>query len=649
MKYIPSFILGFIGFASTFQACGQVNFHADCNHAAKTISNWQTPLVQTTTGDAYDLIYQRCYWTVNPAVRAIQGEVTTHFKPLNAPLQTFDIELSSNLVVDSVKYRNRQRCTISHLNNVLNVSLPTNVGRGQIDSLTIYYRGTPPNTGLGSFTQQTHGGAPVLYTLSCPYGGRDWWPSKLSLNDKIDSIDIYIKTPTGNKAASNGLLMSTKTEGNNLVYYWKHRYPITNYLVCFSVTNYVEYSESARLSNGRTLPILNYVYPESEATARAQTPALPPILVFYDSLLGTYPYPLEKYGHAQFGWGGGMEHQTMSFVVNYSRDLLAHELAHQWFGNKVTCGDFRDVWLSEGFATYLTGLSKERFFPSEWPTWKTSNRSTVTSGTSGSVWVDDITNPGRIYSSRLSYSKGAMVLHTLRFIVGDQAFFQGLRNYLADPRLAYGYATTPDLQRHLEATSGKNLTSFFQKWFNGQGHPVYDILWEQDPQTKTVTLKINQTTTHNSVSFFELPVQLKFTDATGLDTVATFSNTYSGQSFSFATNRLFTRAEFDPNVWLIAQLGRLALNAEYLPVDKPKLVLVPNPVGKHLYLRLKNIESQKIEIKVYNIAGQLVHAEESFYKNDFQQVMLPNSLSAGQYKLTVRFGKNQMQDSFILE
>jgi aminopeptidase N len=417
---------------------------------------------KSSTGTNYDVKYHRCYWQINPQVYYIKGVVTTYYVAKQT-LSQIDFDLSDILTVDSVKYHNLN-VTFSHQNNILSVS-GLNVTQNTLDSITIYYQGVPSNTGFGSFIQSAHANDSIIWTLSEPYGAKDWWPSKENLNDKIDSTDIYIEVPQGNRAASNGVLISTQLTGSNVIYHWKHRYPIDYYLIALAVTNYAEYVQNIPLSTG-TLFMQNYFYPEDSISNSNDVQGFPPIIQLYDTLFTPYPFMNEKYGHAQFGWGGGMEHQTMSFMGGFGHELMAHELAHQWFGNKITCATWQDIWLNEGFATYLTGLTYEHMFNGYWwPIWKRNQINRITSQPNGSVFCNDTTNVNRIFDGRLSYAKGAYVLHMLRWVVGDSAFFAGVRNYLNDSLLAYALAYTNNLKSHLELASGRDLTEFFNDWF----------------------------------------------------------------------------------------------------------------------------------------------------------------------------------------
>ena len=289
------------------------------------------------------------------------------------------------------------------------------------------------------------------------------------------------------------------------------------------MTQYARYTQHVPF-NGDTLEVVNYVYPVDSASSVALTANVVPMIQVYDTLFGIYPFQQEKYGHAQFGWGGGMEHQTMTFVSSFGFELIAHELAHQWFGDKITCGSWTDIWLNEGFATYLSGLCYEHLAPAWWKRFRQVRVENIVSQPGGSVFCTDTTNVNRIFDSRLSYAKGAMILHQLRWILGDSAFFTGLNNYLCDASLSYGFARTSNLKSHLENTSGQDLTWYFNDWFTGEGFPYYHIKWSQTGNE--VTYNVSQTQSNPSVNFFSMFIPVQFKNATH-DTILRVWNSFS--------------------------------------------------------------------------------------------------------------------------
>ena len=232
-----------------------------------------------------------------------------------------------------------------------------------------------------------------MWSLSEPYGARDWWPCKNGNNDKADSVDIIVTAPAQYKAASNGLLQGEVLIGGGTkkVTHWKHRYPIATYLICFAVTNYSVFNNTLQLGNV-SLPVVTYCYPETQSWFQSSTTQYQlPQLSFFHGLLGDYPFIKEKYGNVQFGWGGGMEHQTCSFLVVPYEGLMAHELAHQWFGDKITCARWEDIWLNEGFASHMTmGYWVEKAYPlKDVIAYRKSEIDDITSQPGGSVKVDD--------------------------------------------------------------------------------------------------------------------------------------------------------------------------------------------------------------------------------------------------------------------
>ncbi|HWR32520.1 MAG TPA: M1 family aminopeptidase [Chitinophagaceae bacterium] len=586
----------------------------------------------TLASNNFDVKYYRCEWEVDPAVNYITGKITVHYI-ITSSASSISFDLMNGLNVDSVKQRNII-LTRQHSSNVLQVNFPSSVNSGLFDSVSIFYRGVPPNTGFGSFVQTNHAGTPVIWTLSEPYGSRDWWPCKNGLDDKADSIDIFVTTPAIYKAASNGLLQSETlvNAGTKKVAYWKHRYPIASYLVCFAVTNYTVFNNTVQLG-AVSLPMQTYCYPESLASFQANTPNVLNALQLFHNLFGEYPFIKEKYGHVQFSWGGGMEHQTATFLVNTGESLMAHELAHQWFGDKITCASWEDIWLNEGFATHLASIYMEAKYPANIISTRRNEIASITSQPGGSVKVDDTTNVGRIFSSRLSYTKGSHLLYMLRWILGDSVFFNAIRQYAKDPKVSYGFATNNDLKRNLEQASGKDLTKFFKDWYEGQGYPSYTIDWTP-LGSSYVKIKMSQTTSHSSVNFFELPVALNFKNATQQRTIV-LDNKTNGEIFIRNIGFVPDTVIVDPEYWLISRNNTSRKVAD--AVGGQNIVQVfPNPIQSQIYVYLRNFSESGATITLYNIAGQKIHSERISIVNGsgFTEIT-PQFIAPGEYIISI--------------
>lgn len=609
MKKSLLFLLFLISFFTYSQ-----NFELDAisEAEAKSASNHFATPRNMNTGN-YDIKYARLDLTVDPSEAFIDGVITSHFEA-KENMNSVTFELVSNMFVSQVTQRGIPLSFIHNNDDEVVITLPQTQNIGVLDSLSISYSGNPVNSTYESFEVTTHQGDPVLWTLSEPFGAKAWWPCKQDLIDKIDLLDVYITTPRFNPsneeyvAVSNGLEMSQIVIGNNKTTHFRHGYPIPAYLVAIAVTNYTVYSHTVA-NNGNPFEIVNYIYPEDLSYAQSRTPVTVDIMNLFADRFEPYPYADEKYGHAQFSWGGGMEHTTVSFMGGLSRSLIAHELGHQWFGNKVTCGSWQDVWLNEGFANYMSGMVVESLDGQlNFDSWKQDEISYITNRGDGSVYIpaQDTTSVNRIFSSRLSYSKGAMVIHMLRKKLGDAVFFQGLKDYLSDPLLVYGYAKTPDLIRNVEAASGLNLSEFFNDWIYGEGYPSYDIHWNQT-NAGSLNVKINQTQSHSSVSYFEVPVPLRLKGTQGEILDIILDNTFDGQNFQPAVSFMVQSVQFDPAHDIISRNNQVTLGIDDLTFDQ-QIVLFPNPTSGVVNFH-KPEALQVDQIKVYNALGQLLYSE----------------------------------------
>lgn len=588
----------------------------------------------------YDLKYHELYLEVDPGDTVISGRITSKFLVTATSIDSVHFDLTNAMTVDSVKILGFST-TFTTITNGLVLVPSASLLQNNVYTSVVYYHGTPPST----VYYGNHGpsNVPVAWTLSEPYGAKDWWPCKQSLNDKIDSIDVIVKTPDTYRTGSNGILLSESISGGFNTAHWKHTHKIPAYLISFAITNYVDYSDYSAYSPTDSIQILNYVYPEDLASDMINSQGIKEMFPIFNNYFGVYPFADEKYGHCVTNIGGGMEHTTMSTMNGFGYELMAHELAHQWFGDLVTCGRWEDIWLNEGFATYCVGLVYEQVSPNTfWPIWKRQKRDHIMLQPGGSVWVNDTTNVNRIFSSRLSYSKGSFLNHMMRWVIGDTAYFEGINNYLYDPLLNHGYARTIDLQNHWEATSGMDLDYFFSDWFTGEGYPIYNI--NMDYSTigdGSITLTLNQTQSHPSVSFFELPVPIKIW-GNGQDTTVVLNNTINGEQFTVFPGFWVDSIQFDPEIWLVADVNSITVGLN----ENSELQgnIYPVPATDVVTIQLASPVNDPT-ITMYDLSGRMIYTNQFSTGNAF--TIPVQQFSSGTYLVELRSGEKVWRKKWV--
>ncbi len=518
---------------------------------------------------------------------AIAGNVTTTAEVTEGNFALYVCELNRLLQVDSVVV-DGVKANFNRRDDIINVFMPVILQVGTIFKATVYYHGMPAAGSVFFFQSGMNNalavewGSPVTYTLSEPYNSKDWWPCKQSLQDKVDSADIWITVPDSLKAGSNGLLQKvTQMPGNKNRYEWKTSYPTAYYLLSVAVAAYNDYSFTRTMPDGNTVLVQNYIYARDGALADFKTKidTTGDMLYYFSELFGTYPFYKEKYGHCMAPVFGGMEHQTMTTLHNFNSPLVAHELAHQWFGDYVTCASWRDIWLNEGFASYAEYLYAEKFWDEQRAYDYMKNvHSVILDDTliDGSIYLNagDTVSPYRIFDNRLSYLKASAVIHMLRYYINDDViFFKILKQYQL--QFANSNATTIDFRQLAEQISGTDLNKFFEQWIYGQGYPQYNITWNQLGNKVYVQIQ-QQTAVPSSVPFYEMPVEIRYTSQ-GWDTTMRVDNINSTQLYTFDVVRRIQTVEFDP--------GNRILNKETVARDyrlgtvanSTDVVVYPNP------------------------------------------------------------------------
>lgn len=563
----------------------------------------------------YDLRYQRLELSLDPSTTGkITGKVTSHFVP-NQKINSLYFDLNDALTVSAVNYRGTNIPFTQLTTNELKIDFPTQLNENVLDSISVSYSGIPVNENIiSSYTrarQDNSGSKPyVIYTLSEPYGARDWFPTKQSLNDKIEKVRIEVTTPSGIFVAANGKLISeTAISGSQLKTIWQTNYPIPAYLIAIGVTNYSKYTDTI---GNPPFPFLNYVYPSNATTNNLNAiNATKPMMELFETYFGPYPYRDEKYGHMEFDFSGGMEHPTMSSMgVWTSLSTTAHELAHQWFGDKTTCKTWNDVWINEGFARFAEHLYNEKITnagnKTAFISYLQSIINNITSSSGGSVYVSDtgLESLSVLFSSRLSYDKGSYLLRMLKWMVGEDAFYQALREYSTN--YAYGYASGMDFKTSFETSTGKDFTEFFNDWYFGEGYPIYNIKWKQN-QDQSISFKVAQTTsTPSAPAFFEMLLPVKVTGTSGQTALFVLDHTTNDQVFTLPLNFDVASISFNYENQILTKNPTITNDTSFLStvyLDKvPPLKLFPNPATSEIKF-LGN--THKKPYKIYTLDGRL--------------------------------------------
>ncbi len=511
----------------------------------------RTP-ASTTSDESIDATYYRLNLKIQTSPAYLYGDVLMKAKSLQDNLGSITLDLMSALTVDSILVSGTSVPFVQSPSWV-SITLDRAYNQGELMTVEVIYHGVPGSSGFGSFEFSSHSTVPWVWSLSEPYGAKDWWPSNDHPSDKADSSDMIVTCDSSFRVGSNGRLVSTTLNGDGTVtYHWQERHPISTYLISVAMTNYAQFTNWFHYTASDSMPVLNYVLPEHLSTALADLPKTIDMLTVYSRLFGLYPFADEKYGHSEFGWGGGMEHQTMTSVGGFGESLVAHELAHQWFGDMITCRTWADIWLNEGFATYCEAVYEgEEYGPSSY--WNVINSDSYSAkGAVGTVHVSDTADVNYLFDWDLVYAKGAWTLHMLRHVLGDTLFFRSMYNYAHDPRLRFGNASTADFKAVCESTASTNLDYFFNEWIFGEQYPHYSYGWTAVPDGGhyDLTLGVNQSTGTTNPPFFTMPVDVKIIGS-GWDTTVTVWNNMQSQSFAIQTSHQPLSVKLDPNGWIL--------------------------------------------------------------------------------------------------
>ena len=613
--------------------------------------------VQYPGDQSIDVKYYKLDLNITNNPNYLSGAVSIIFTPATSNINSAFFDLQNNLQIDSILLNQSVNPAFTHSSNKINISLDRSYSSSEQISIIIYYRGVPGSSGFGSFEFSTHnnGTQPAIWTLSEPYGASDWFPCKDTPADKADSSDVYCTVNSNLKVVSNGLLIEVVDNGNNTTTYkWKNSYPIAHYLISLAIANYFEFTNYFKYSPTDSMPVVHYIYPEKfNSQLQQQLDKTVEMLQVFSDKFGLYPFINEKYGHAQFGWGGGMEHQTVASMGSFGSGIVSHELSHQWFGDMITCRDWQNIWLNEGFATYSEGVYIEAVQGSTQYLNYITNEMTYARQAVGSIYLQDISSVGSIFNYSRSYAKGAVVLHMLRGVLGDSLFFSTLKTYANHPEYKYATAITENFKDVAENISGQDLDYFFNEWIYGANYPKYNIQWGYKAQSGSgkfdVTVNINQQV-NNDPPFFTMPIELKIKTVSG-DTIISVFNDQQQQTFNFTVNAQPNGFQFDPDNWILDDAG-IVMDV-YTENNQLSFLLeqnYPNPFNPSTVIEYTLPKSEFVTLIVYDILGNEIARLVNGNQNSGAHTVNFNSsdLTSGIYFYQLKAGENRSMKKMIV-
>ena len=612
MKKLLLFSMSIWVFIAFAQVPYNSNIDGKCSHQQQFNNSFKKQKDVSFIADQYHMSFVHLDLLVNSGNTSIAGSALINAQVTSATLDTFYLELNQDLSLDSMRF-NGDLVSPTFVNSEIFV-LVDEMNEGDDISVISYYHGTPSSGGFFSGVTSDYNytyGKSVTWTLSESFSARDWFPVRQSLGDKIDSVYQDYTCIDTEMVGSNGTLTDVQDNGDGTkTYFWKSRYPISYYLLSFAVSDYMEYNVYAKPAemNGDSILIQNFIYndPACLTSNQSNINLSVDMVELLSDKYGLYPFSEEKYGNCLTELGGGMEHQTMTTLGGFGFGLNIHEMGHQWYGDNITCATWSDIWINEGFASYTEYLGAE-FLQSQSTanSWMSSAHNYVMSENGGSTYVPPSEiyygNEWRIFDGRLSYKKGAAIIHQIRYLIDDdEMFFNAMRNYTQE--YTGSSATGLDFKNSIANYTGLDLDSYFEQWYFGEGYPTYSV--EYSYNDIGLFMAITQTTSSMVTPFFDLPLEINLNFGAGNDTTIRVPITGNISTYQTHFTDPVILLQVDPDNWIINKTGAITVGTTEMNNDM-SFVVGPNPAKNQLQISFGDSNQVK-SISIYDISGRKV-------------------------------------------
>ncbi len=522
------------------------------------------PLLDTYPRQPIDVEHYRFALTLADSTDRLVGDATIRMRLLAANLNTVSLDLASvnaaragrGMVVSGVT-RNGKPLPYVHANDRLTMTLERASSVGELAEFVVRYAGIPAD---GLQIKPNKYGDRTFFSDDWPDKAHQWLPMIDHISDKA-TMEMDVVAPAHYQVVSNGRRVEvTDMPAGVRRTVWRESVPIAPWLYALGVARFAV----QHVGDYNGVPLETWVFAQ-DRDAGFHDFAVPvkDALAFYSEWIGPYSY--EKLANVQSNSvSGGMEAASAIFYSSGSvsgtrslrwRNVVIHEIAHQWFGNAVTESDWNDVWLSEGFATYFTLLFIEHAYGrDEFVAGLRDSRNSVVAFDAKTpnyrVVHENLADMSQV-TTGMTYQKGSWTLHMLRQLMGDDRFWAGIRDYYA--RHQNRSASTADFRAAMERASGLDLSAFFQQWLYRGGVPKIEGTWAWDANAKQIVVDLAQTQPGEP---FRLPVELGITIAGGRTRVDRIELTGRSGHFTLSVDQAPASVELDPNVRLLLD-GRL--------------------------------------------------------------------------------------------
>ncbi len=555
---------------------------------------------------------------LSPFPHSFSGSNTVRFL-VDSTLNSITLNaINTSLVIDSVRLNsNNSVLSFTHSGNILTITLNRTYNSGESAEVKIYYR---HNDVTDNSFYVSNG---MIFTDAEPEGARGWFPCWDKPSDKA-TIDLTAKVPGSARLGSNGRLNDSLVTGDTIYYHWISSNPVATYLTVMSARmNYnIDIIYWHKLSNPLdSIPIRFYSNPGEQSGVNNAKSFMLNMMTYYSQMFGEHPF--EKNGFAslnpQFIWGG-MENQTLTSICQncWQASLLSHEFGHQWFGDMISPGTWADIWLNEGFATYCEALwlaysggytayktrinSDASYYLGSNPGWPIYNPD----------WAINTPPDNILFNQAITYDKGACVLHMFRYMVGDTLFFNCIKSYATDKvNFKYQNAVTADFVTKMNQVTGTDYTWFFSQWLYQPNHPVYANTYSftnAGGGNWNVNFQANQT--QSNPPFFQMPMDLKITFASGPDTTIRVMNNSNNQLFTFTFNRQPMTFTFDPNNDIVLKQGTtingIINTGKQIPGKFSLYQNYPNPFNPATSIKFDIPKESLVKITIFDLLGREV-------------------------------------------